>query len=52
MEKVASQPRQSAPGAEGEERLHQVEETACAKDLKWENGGPSKEQKKANMTAI
>ena len=49
-EKLAFQLRQSTPGAEGEETLQQVEGAAYTKDLKWQNDGPSKEQKKANMT--
>ena len=49
-EKLAFQLRQSTPGAEGEETLQQVEGAAYTKDLKWKNDGPSKEQKKANMT--
>lgn len=44
-EKVAFQVRHSAPGAE-------VEETACAKDLRWEDDCPSKEQKKASVTRV
>lgn len=50
MEKVAFQVRQSAPGAKGEERVHPVEEMACAKDLRWEDDCPSKQ--KANVTEV
>ena len=49
-EKLAFQLRQSTPGAEGEERLQHVEGAAYTKGIKWKNDGPSKEQKKANMT--
>ncbi|KAL0609547.1 hypothetical protein AAY473_019305 [Plecturocebus cupreus] len=36
-------------GAEGEERVHQAEGRACAKDLRWEDDCTSKEKMKANM---
>ena len=49
-EKSAFQLRQSTPGAEGEDSLQKVEGAVYTKDLKWKNDGPSKEQKKANMT--
>lgn len=51
MEKVAFQVRHSAPESEREEKVHQAEETACTKDLRWEENKPSKKQKN-NVTGV
>lgn len=50
MEKGTFQLRFSPLEVECEERVHQAERTACARDLRCEDDCPFKEQKKANVT--
>ena len=50
METGAFQLRLSPLVVECEERVHQAEGTACSGDLRWEDDGPFKVQKKANVT--